>query len=77
MGYKLEVPPLHPALAATLFAGFGQSSAEQSLPRIILGWDLFKKTILINVVTLILICVTVAILLFQAQKSRHLPACLR
>jgi choline dehydrogenase-like flavoprotein len=29
MGYKLEVPPLHPALAATLFSGFGQSSAEQ------------------------------------------------
>ena len=29
MGYKLEVPPLHPALAATLFAGFGQESAAQ------------------------------------------------
>ena len=29
MGYKLEVPPLHPALAATLFAGFGQSSTDQ------------------------------------------------
>ena len=27
MGYKLEVPPLHPALAATIFAGFGQTSA--------------------------------------------------
>ena len=28
LGYKLEVPPLHPALAATLFAGFGHGSAE-------------------------------------------------
>ena len=27
MGYKLEVPPLHPALAATIFASFGQTSA--------------------------------------------------
>lgn len=28
MGYKLEVPPLHPALAATLFGGYGESNAE-------------------------------------------------
>ncbi|MES2868859.1 MAG: GMC family oxidoreductase [Pseudomonadota bacterium] len=28
MGYKLEVPPLHPALAATIFASYGQTSAE-------------------------------------------------
>ncbi|KVV01321.1 MULTISPECIES: GMC family oxidoreductase [unclassified Pseudomonas] len=28
MGYKLEVPPIHPALAATLFARYGESSAE-------------------------------------------------
>ena len=28
MGYKLEVPPLHPALAATLFARFGENSAQ-------------------------------------------------
>lgn len=28
IGYKLEVPPLHPALAATLLGGFGQESAQ-------------------------------------------------
>ena len=28
MGYKLEVPPLHPALAATLFGGYGETNAE-------------------------------------------------
>lgn len=27
MGYKLEVPPLHPALAATLLGGFGEDNA--------------------------------------------------
>ena len=27
MSYKLEVPPLHPALAATLFGGFGSDNA--------------------------------------------------
>ncbi len=27
MGYKLEVPPLHPALAATLLGGFGEENA--------------------------------------------------
>ncbi len=29
MGYKLEVPPLHPALAATLLGGFGQDNAQR------------------------------------------------
>ena len=29
MGYKLEVPPLHPALAATLFARYGETGAQQ------------------------------------------------
>ena len=28
MGFKLEVPPLHPALAATLFANYGDTSAK-------------------------------------------------
>ncbi|OZY38448.1 GMC family oxidoreductase [Pseudomonas lundensis] len=28
MGYKLEVPPLHPALAATLFARYGETGAQ-------------------------------------------------
>jgi choline dehydrogenase-like flavoprotein len=28
IGYKLEVPPLHPALAATLLGGFGQENAR-------------------------------------------------
>ena len=28
MGYKLEVPPLHPALAATLFARYGETGAH-------------------------------------------------
>ncbi len=34
MSYKLEVPPLHPALAATLLGGFGSESAAhmQQLP---------------------------------------------
>src|SRR5207253_5478707 len=27
MSYKLEVPPLHPALASTLFGGFGSDNA--------------------------------------------------
>jgi choline dehydrogenase-like flavoprotein len=29
MAYKLEVPPLHPALAATLLGGFGQDNAQR------------------------------------------------
>lgn len=29
MSYKLEVPPLHPALASTLLGGFGQENAER------------------------------------------------
>ena len=35
MSYKLEVPPLHPALATTLLGGFGKENAqhmEQSAP---------------------------------------------
>ncbi|MCQ4294383.1 GMC family oxidoreductase [Pseudomonas stutzeri] len=28
-GYKLEVPPVHPALAATLFGGFGPENAQR------------------------------------------------
>jgi choline dehydrogenase-like flavoprotein len=28
MGYKLEVPPLHPALATTLLGGFGKENAQ-------------------------------------------------
>ena len=29
MGYKLEVPPLHPAFAATILGGYGEVSAQR------------------------------------------------
>lgn len=29
VGYKLEVPPLHPALASTLLGGYGHESAQR------------------------------------------------